>query len=189
MKNHTELLQVFVYGTLKQGFINHDRYCGGVLSIEPAAILGRLYEHSCGYPVVEVPRELILAEGTSNYMQDMTVLRVCNARMSDARMPPPQPLRPYGYWVSVSGELMTFDDPASRLPALDELEGFYPGEPTLYRRVLVATQSNRSILLPAWTYVLGTSDEELRLLNASAWSLDREPVCQDGSDSPFSPNF
>jgi gamma-glutamylcyclotransferase (GGCT)/AIG2-like uncharacterized protein YtfP len=172
MKNKTELLRVFVYGTLKQGFINHERYCSGVLSIEPAAIRGRLYEHSCGYPVVEVPRELILAEGTSNYVQDMTVLRVFTARMSDVKMPPMKPLCPYGDWVSVRGELMTFDDPASRLPALDDLEGFYPGEPTLYHRVLVAAQSNRSIHLPVWTYVLGTSDEELRLLNASSWSPD-----------------
>lgn len=32
-----------------------------------------------------------------------------------------------GDWGRVYGELLTFDDPESRLPAIDRLEGFRPG--------------------------------------------------------------
>jgi len=55
-------------------------------------------------------------------------------------------------WGPVYGELLTFDDPENRLPAIDRLEGFHPGGPSLYRRVLVPIQVNRSVL-PAWLYV------------------------------------
>ena len=33
-------------------------------------------------------------------------------------------------------ELLTFDDPDSHLPAIDQLEGFHPGGNCLYCRVL-----------------------------------------------------
>ncbi len=48
--------------------------------------------------------------------------------------------------------LRTFDDPVIRLPAIDRLEGFYPGGPCLYRRVLVPILVNGAVL-PAWLYV------------------------------------
>jgi gamma-glutamylcyclotransferase (GGCT)/AIG2-like uncharacterized protein YtfP len=54
----------------------------------------------------------------------------------------------------VYGELLTFDDPESRLPAIDRLEGFHPGGPCLYRRVLVPVRTNGTVL-PAWLYVVG----------------------------------
>ena len=38
---------------------------------------------------------------------------------------------------------MTFDDPENRLPALDALEGYVPGEEGLYERVLVPRRSRR----------------------------------------------
>jgi len=47
-------------------------------------------------------------------------------------------------------ELLTFDDPEDRLPAIDRLEGFHPGGPCLYRRVLVPVQANRSVLPPGF---------------------------------------
>jgi gamma-glutamylcyclotransferase (GGCT)/AIG2-like uncharacterized protein YtfP len=52
----------------------------------------------------------------------------------------------------VYGEILTFDDPETRLPSIDRLEGFNPGGLSLYRRVLVPVQANRSVL-PAWLYV------------------------------------
>jgi len=55
-------------------------------------------------------------------------------------------------WGPVYGELLTFDDPETRLPAIDQLEGFRPGGPCLYRRVLVSTQAHGTVL-PAWLYV------------------------------------
>jgi hypothetical protein len=41
----------------------------------------------------------------------------------------------------VCGELMTFDDPDVRLLALDCLEGFETARPSLYRRVLIPTET------------------------------------------------
>jgi hypothetical protein len=67
-------------------------------------------------------------------------------------------------WAPMYGELLTFDDPEIRLPAIDRLEGFQPLSACghaqagaglcLYRRVLVSVQAN-GIVLPAWLYVVG----------------------------------
>jgi len=57
------MLRLFVYGTLKRGFWNHDRFCRGVLTVEYAVVRGRLFEASSGIPVLEVPEEDILAVG------------------------------------------------------------------------------------------------------------------------------
>lgn len=57
------MLRLFVYGTLKRGFWNHDRFCRGILTVEDAVVCGRLFEASSGIPVLEVPEEDILAVG------------------------------------------------------------------------------------------------------------------------------
>jgi gamma-glutamylcyclotransferase (GGCT)/AIG2-like uncharacterized protein YtfP len=57
----------------------------------------------------------------------------------------------------VYGELLTFDDPETRLPAIDRLEGFHPGGPCLYRRVLTSAQVH-GIVLPAWLYVADVTE-------------------------------
>ncbi len=46
---------------------------------------------------------------------------------------------------------MTFDDPEDRLPALDSLEGYAPGEESLYERVLIPVEVACEVIL-AWTY-------------------------------------
>src|SRR5690554_2494230 len=63
---------------------------------------------------------------------------------------------PGGRWGPVYGELLTFDDPETRLPAIDHLEGFLPGGPSLYRRVLVPA-STRGQRVLVWLYVEGAS--------------------------------
>jgi hypothetical protein len=40
------------------------------------------------------------------------------------------------------------------LPAIDRLEGFHPGGPCLYRRVLVPVRINGTVL-PTWLYMVG----------------------------------
>jgi gamma-glutamylcyclotransferase (GGCT)/AIG2-like uncharacterized protein YtfP len=37
------ILRLFVYGTLKRGYWNHQRFCAQARSIEPAVVWGRLY--------------------------------------------------------------------------------------------------------------------------------------------------
>lgn len=54
-------IRLFVYGTLKRGYGNHQRYCSSAVSIEPARVWGRLYHLSAGFPALEVPEESVLA--------------------------------------------------------------------------------------------------------------------------------
>lgn len=47
----TNLIHVFVYGTLKPGECNYQRYCQGrVINQRPALAYGELYALSLGYP-------------------------------------------------------------------------------------------------------------------------------------------
>ena len=155
--NTSGMLRLFVYGTLKRGFWNHDRFCRGVVTVEDALVRGRLFETSSGIPVLQVPEEDILAVGTTDPLADVATQAHVTARMSS---PEPTPDRPPkkgtgAPWAPVYGELLTFDDPETRLPAIDRLEGFRPGGPCLYRRVLVPVCMNRERRLIAWAYVAG----------------------------------
>jgi len=169
--NTNGMLRLFVYGTLKRGFWNHDRFCRGVLTVEDAVVRGRLFETSSGIPVLEVPEEDILAVGTTNPLADVAKQAHVTARMSNPE-PTPDWLPNKGTdapWGSVYGELLTFDDPESSLPAIDRLEGFHPGGPCLYRRVLVPVRINGTVL-PTWLYVGFPSTERgLQPLGSSQW--------------------
>ena len=135
------LLDVFVYGTLKQGHANHKRFCRGVLSIRPATARGFLYDLPFGFPGLVVLRENILATGTKDYEADARRQRHVSETAFLA-----------GEAV-VHGELLTFDDPVERLPALDGLEGYAPGETSLYERVLIPVEVKGNASL-AWAYAL-----------------------------------
>ena len=139
------LFRVFVYGTLKQGQRNFARYCRGVLNVEPAQVVGRLFDLPYGYPMLDVPLEHILAVGTEDYCRDAALLK------NLAPKQPPQ-LPPPGDWDSIAGEILTFEDPAERLPRLDMLENFRPGQAeSLYRRVVVRALAPHNELV--WTYI------------------------------------
>jgi hypothetical protein len=49
----------------------------------------------------------------------------------------------------VYGELLTFDDPEIRFPAIDRLEGFSPNARSLYRRALVLICIDGR-MVPSW---------------------------------------
>lgn len=154
--NTSGMLRLFVYGTLKRGFWNHDRFCRGVLAVEDAVVRGCLFETFSGIPILQVPEEDILAVGTINPRADVATQAHVTARMSNPE-PTPDRLQKKGTgapWGPVYGEILTFDDPVIRLPAIDRLEGFHPGGPCLYRRVLVPILVNGAVL-PAWLYAVG----------------------------------
>ncbi len=155
-ENTTGLLRLFVYGTLKRGCWNHERFCRGVLSVEEAVVRGRLYELPSGIPVLEVPEADVLAHGTADPLTDVATQARLAAEFA-ARAAHPEPGgngAPGGRWGPVYGELLTFDDPETRLPAIDRLEGFLPDGPSLYRRVLVPA-STRGQRVLVWLYVEG----------------------------------
>ena len=95
MKNNKNHLRLFVYGALKRGFWNHDRFCSQAVNIEPATTWGRLYHLPAGLcpasqwhpfgtrlsartpfasqsvvPALEVPESSILAPGTADPLTD-----------------------------------------------------------------------------------------------------------------------
>lgn len=164
------ILRLFVYGTLKRGFWNHDHFCQGFLGVEEAWVRGRLFETSSRIPVLRVPEEDILAVGTANPLADSATQAELTARVFDpdssGRLPAAAPGEP---WGPVQGEIFTFDDPEIRLPAIDRLEGFNPGGLCLYRRVLVPVRAGGNLLL-AWLYAAGDHwGGRLRELPGGIW--------------------
>ena len=135
-------LNVFVYGTLKRGHTNHDRFCRGHLRAEDATARGRLYDLPAGYPALVVDEEDVRAVGTSDPRSDAAKGGSSGpARVLDG--------------PRVSGELLAFDDPEERLPALDLLEGFDPERDfSLYRRVLITVETSGGSAVLAWAYAV-----------------------------------
>jgi len=167
-ENTRGMLRLFVYGTLKRGFWNHDRFCRGVLDILEADVRGRLYEMHSGIPVLQVPDGDVLAHGTSDASADMAT----QARFSEQLASYPEPAQQSataGDWGHVYGELLTFDDPENHLPAIDRLEGFHPGGSSLYKRVLVPVCIEYSMALPAWVYVGPTVWKDESFLPLGKW--------------------
>jgi len=170
-ENTTGLLRLFVYGTLKRGCWNHERFCRGVLSVEEAVVRGRLYELPPGIPVLEVPEADVLAHGTADPLADVATQARLAAEFA-ARAVHPDPGEngaPGGRWGPVYGELLTFDDPETRLPAIDHLEGFLPDGPSLYRRVLVPVYAGGALPELSWVYVSARPLVALKLLLGGCW--------------------
>ena len=143
------IMRVFVYGTLKRGERNHDRFCRGVLQVEQATMWGRLYHLPVGYPMLVVPPPLILALGTGDYLADeQTELRLSRELETSPRTADTSIA---GDWLPIAGEILTFDDPATRFPKLDRLEQFVPGGKSFYDRVLV--QPLPPAIGAVWTYI------------------------------------
>lgn len=141
-------ISLFVYGTLKRGYWNHGVYCREAVGVEEAHVRGRLYELPSGIPVLQVPGDDIIAHGTSDPLADVaTQCRTRELLLANTR-------DGAGDWQMIRGEVIMFGTPRLSLPPIDRLEGFRPGKPSLYRRVLVPV-----LVLdewaPAWCYVAG----------------------------------
>jgi gamma-glutamylcyclotransferase (GGCT)/AIG2-like uncharacterized protein YtfP len=138
---------MFFYGTLKRGERNHERFCGGAIRVEEGAVRGDVYDLPFGYPALVVPGESIHALGTGDFVKD------AEEQWRLGREPVPSLEGPL-----VFGEIFAFDDPESRLPVLDRLEGFDPADASSqYRRVLLPVETNEGMVLLAWAYVVEKS--------------------------------
>jgi len=145
------VLRVFVYGSLKRGERNHQAFCRGFVSAEPATILGRMYQQPSGYPMLVVPESQILLHGSADYADDAR--RGLDVSLDDRQAEPdPAAGDP---WQAIEGEVMAFGDPASRLPLLDRLEDFRPGATdSLYHRVVYPVRLLESdAVVPSWVYI------------------------------------
>lgn len=147
--NREPVITLFVYGTLKKGFSNHDRYCRNAIAIQPATVWGRLYDLGA-YPTLEVPETSILAHGTADPRADAATQARLNAHMPQHAAN----TSPLGDWDRIHGECITLPNPEQNLPPIDYLEGFRPGKDSLYRRVLVPVQTPGGII-PIWLYIAG----------------------------------
>ena len=140
-------LVMFFYGTLKRGERNHERYCGGAIRVEEGTLRGDLYDVHLGYPALVVPEESIYAFGTGDFGRDAEEQQ----RLGQGQVPSLDGPR-------VFGEIFVFDDPESRLPDLDRLEGFDPADASShYRRVLLPVATDEGSGLLAWAYVVEQS--------------------------------
>ena len=141
-------LLMFFYGTLKRGGRNFERYCSAALRVERASVRGDLYDLPVfGYPALVVPEESIRAFGTVDYAGDVEVQR----RLGRKPVRPPEGTRAFG-------EIFAFDDPGSRLPAIDRLEGFDPTDASShYRRALIPVETREDFVALAWAYVVRES--------------------------------
>ncbi len=156
-------LYAFVYGTLKRGYSNHDRFCRGALYTEDAMVRGRLYELSSGIPILQVPDSDVLAVGTLDPLTDVaTQERFSGSLTAETACDDP-------CWQMIHGELVVFPDPQLSLPPIDRLEGFRPRLPSLYRRVLIPVMTADGVL-PAWCYTDGGNLTRGALpTNKSSW--------------------
>jgi gamma-glutamylcyclotransferase (GGCT)/AIG2-like uncharacterized protein YtfP len=165
MKNNDNHLRLFVYGTLKKGFWNFDRFCTRAISIEPATTWGRLYHLPAGFPALEVPESSILATGTADPLAD--------TRTQDTiQLPENSMTRPEGDWDLVHGELMTFANPGFDLPPIDRLEAFDPNGRSVYKRVLVAVEAN-NLIQPVWLYTMQQPENATLKRIFSAWNGEK----------------
>jgi Gamma-glutamyl cyclotransferase, AIG2-like len=86
----------------------------------------------------------VRSEGTANYLADA---EKGSHKEIGSRENLPGP--------TVHGELFSFDDPEERLLDIDGLEGFRPGEESLYKRVLIPTMlSETGTTILAWAYAV-----------------------------------
>ena len=160
------MLKLFVYGTLKRGCRNHHAFCRGFVDVREASVRGRLYEGP-GYPILEVPEADILAQGSTDPLADAAA----QARLSNRVRTGLQQLleaTTQETWDTVYGELFTFDDPQTRLPAIDRLEGFHPGGCSLYRRLLVPA-SVEGVRQLAWVYAVENLGIGRRRIASGRW--------------------
>lgn len=146
-------LLLFVYGTLKRGHGNHERYCAGVGECHPASIRGRLHDFRASYPMLEIPAEDVLLAGGADLEGDCARA----AAFTGVRVSGP---------AQVRGELLIFPghEPLARL---DQLEAFFPEQPALceYLRLLAPVRLEDGRELAAWVYAIGPAADRRDLVH------------------------
>ena len=114
-----------------------------------------------------MPDEDVLACETAEPLADVTTQAHLSDRVGSCSPPVPGSATA-DPWGTVYGELLTFDDAESRLPAIDRLEGFRPGCSSLYLRVLVPATVNGACEL-AWVYTVETTGIKRRRIVSGCW--------------------
>ncbi len=134
---------IFVYGTLKPGEANYDRYCAGRVTFQCAAIApGYLYALPVGYPaMVAIDRGAVPGAEPERHRQNYPAADLETGKSE----------------AIVWGYLLKFSDP-SCLRQLDELEDYFPqrspSENEYYRTSVALLTPERQPLGSAWVYLM-----------------------------------
>ena len=169
-------LRIFVYGTLKKSFSNHAQYCTGVLRLEQALLRGTLFKLNPRAPIMTIPDADILAYGTMNVAEDLEVQEKFESILTPRlKAGEETPAEKSGDRSIVRGEILFFGDAETRLPMIDSLEDFLPGEPSTYLRVLVNATLLDGHQTSAWTYIAGFDTGKLEKYAGETWFPDSEP--------------
>jgi gamma-glutamylcyclotransferase (GGCT)/AIG2-like uncharacterized protein YtfP len=153
---------LFVYGTLKKGFPNHERFFPRCVGLEAASMAGNLFASTPFFPVMEIPPENVLMVGSLDVLAD---LRAASLSRPGARKPKgPRERARYG---RVLGEVIAVEEPVSVIKSLDILEGFEPGGRSLYKRVLTLAETESGTVV-AWAYVNENARKE-ELIESGVW--------------------
>ncbi len=164
-------ISVLVYGTLKRGQWNHDRFCRHALDIRPATTVGRLYDLPAGFPALEIPEETILANGTDDPVVDAET-QASFAALDLAI------LEADGDWDVVHGELITFADStaskgSARAGTVSTVAPWWPPGPTRASKLPGSTtwrgsaRGNASVSgcgrFPAWTTTFSANGDRQQI--------------------------
>ncbi len=167
-QDSTGPLKLFVYGTLKCGCHNFEKFCNGVLSVENGSVPGRLYLQTTGIPMLQIPPESILASGSDDPFADVALQNRYSDRtrfiVADLQTDDTQ------HWNWVHGEILTFNDPGIRLPAIDALERFKPEGPSHYQRVLAPVRAGSGKNIIVWLYIAANQiQKSAKRLSGGIW--------------------
>jgi len=126
----SKLFHLFVYGTLRSGYANHDRYCREKISIYPAITHGKLYDLPYGYPALKCPPSYILWKGSNDISRDLDT-------QNETAISQKNRTEPIDGFTKIYGQVLSFLDPEKAIPPIDRLEGFSHNGNSLYTRVLI----------------------------------------------------
>ena len=161
------LLRLFVYGTLKRGCRNHHVLLPGSLWRSERRPFGAASTRAPGIPFWRCPKMTSSPKAPPIPWPTRPPRRDCPIRCSPStgssrKAPQGMP------WGAVYGELLTFDEPQTRLPPIDRLEGFRPAGRSLYRRVLVPATVDGARQL-AWVYTVENLGIGRRRIESGRW--------------------
>jgi hypothetical protein len=140
-----------------------------------------------GIPFLQIPEPDILARGSTDVDADLALQRrtevtagagtAAIAATSDfGRHRPPSAragTTPSGEdllpWTTVLGEVFTFNDPETRLPAIDALEDAHSHGPHAYRRVLAPVTVAGRGAAAAWLYIMERAPAGARFFPGGRW--------------------
>lgn len=156
-------LCVFVYGSLKQGYRNHLKFCSGYDGLRPAIVQGKMFRQPDGYPMLQVPEKTVLAQGSADLAADFLrfeqVKQTWEQTLANSAIKPsPVDSDEAQGWESIKGEILTWESEGTaekleRLSRLDWLEDFSPGSPAcLYHRAIVPARVD-DLWEPVWIYI------------------------------------